>query len=62
MNSRPVSAALAELSEPVKKVQEMLAQSLESWRILDRDLALSIRPAQNAVKNDCERLVEQLTS
>jgi len=62
MNSRPVSAALNELSEAARKVQEMLSQALDSWRGLDRNLALSIRPMQNHAKNDCERLVDKLTT
>ncbi|HVP48239.1 MAG TPA: phosphate signaling complex protein PhoU [Bryobacteraceae bacterium] len=62
MNSRPVSAALNELSEAAKRIQDMLSQALDSWRGLDRNLALSIRPMQNHAKNDCERLVDKLTT
>lgn len=61
MNSRPVSAALNELCEAARRVQDMLSQALSSWRSLDRDLALSIRPMETFVKTDCERLVEKLT-
>ncbi|MBZ5594933.1 MAG: phosphate signaling complex protein PhoU [Acidobacteriia bacterium] len=62
MNSRPVSAALTGLSEAARRVQDMLSQALGSWRRLDRGVSISIRPMQNLVKNDCERLVEKLTT
>jgi phosphate transport system protein len=62
MNGRPVSAALNELAEAAKKVQDILSQALDSWRKLDRSLGLSIRPMQDHVKNDCERFVEKLNT
>jgi phosphate transport system protein len=62
MSSRPVSAALNELAEVAKKVEDLLARALESWRTLDRTLGLSIRPIQTVVKDDCQRLIEKFTT
>jgi phosphate transport system protein len=61
MSSKPVSAALNDLVDAAKRVQDMLSQALNSWRSLDRDMGLSIRPMQNLVKTDCQHLVEKLT-
>jgi len=62
MHSRPVSAALNELAEVAKKVEDMLTRAFESWRNLDRPLGLSIRPMQTGVKDDCQRLIEKFTT
>jgi len=62
MKSRPVSAALNELGDTAKLVQEMLSQALESWRNLDRSRGVAIRPMQNQAKGQCQRLVEKFTS
>jgi phosphate transport system protein len=62
MQSRPVSAALNELAEVEKKVEDLLARALENWRNLDRTVGLSIRPMQTVVKDDCQRLIEKFTT
>jgi phosphate transport system protein len=62
MSGKPVSAMLHHLAEAGTKVQETLAQALDSWRRLDKSLGLSLRSKQNALKTDCERLIEKLTT
>src|SRR5713101_4226080 len=62
MNAKPASAILHDLAEAGKKVQDTLAQALDSWRHLDRSLGLSLRKKQSALKNDCEHLIEKLTT
>ena len=62
MNAKPPSASLHDLSEVGSKVQDTLTQALDCWRRLDRDLGLSLRARQGALKNDCEHLIEKLTT
>jgi phosphate transport system protein len=62
MNAKPASATLHDLAEAGKKVQDTLAHALDSWRHLDRSLGLSLRSKQSALKNDCEHLIEKLTT
>lgn len=62
MKGRPVSAALNELAEVAKRVEDLLARALESWRNLDRTLGLSIRSSQTPVRDDCQRLIEKFSA
>lgn len=48
--------------EAGSKVQDTLTQALDSWRRLDRSLGLSLRSKQAVLKNDCEHLIEKLTT
>ena len=62
MNAKPASAILHDLAEAGKKAQDTLVQALDSWRHLDQSLGLSLRSKQSALKNDCEHLIEKLTT
>jgi phosphate transport system protein len=62
MNAKPALASLHDLSEAGSKVQDTLTQALDSWRRLDRSLGLSLRSKQGGLKNDCEHLIEKLTT
>src|SRR5579863_956207 len=62
MNAKPPLASLHDLSEAGSKVQDTLTQALDSWRRLDRSLGLSLGSKQGALKNDCEHLIEKLTT
>jgi phosphate transport system protein len=62
MHAKPPLASLHDLSEAGSKVEDTLTQALDSWRRLDRSLGLSLRSKQAALKNDCEHLIEKLTT
>lgn len=62
MNAKPPLASLHDLSEAGGKVQDTLTQALNCWRRLDRDLGLSLRARHGALKNECEHLIEKLTT
>jgi phosphate transport system protein len=62
MNTKPPLASLHDLSEAGARVQDTLTQALDSWRRLDRSLGLSLRSKQGALKDDCEHLIEKLTT
>ncbi len=50
MTRRPMSQILGQISETGAKIGEMLGAAIESWRKEDRELALSVRPREAAVR------------
>ena len=61
MTRRPMSQILAQVSETGAKIGEMLAVAIESWRKEDRDLGLSVRPREAAVRAELQNLYEKLS-
>jgi len=49
------------MSEVAAKIRASLTTAVESWRKGDRDLALSVRPQQAAIRAECGALYEKLS-
>jgi phosphate transport system protein len=63
--ARPPSQMLHQVAEVGAKIRETLSTAIESWRQADRNLALSARPREAALRAECHALSEkvaQLTS
>jgi phosphate transport system protein len=60
MTRRPMSQVLTQISDIGGKVGETLAAAIECWRQEDRDLALSVRPREPAVRAELQNLYEKL--
>jgi phosphate transport system protein len=61
MRSRPPSQLLAQVAAVGGKIRESLSTAVESWRSLDRALALSVRPQEAPMRADCRALYEKLS-
>ena len=61
MTRRPLSQILVQIADTGAKIGEMLAAAIESWRQEDRDLALSVRPREAAVRAELQTLYEKLS-
>lgn len=61
MTRRPMSQILGQISETGAKIGEMLGAAIESWRKEDRELALSVRPREAAVRAELQTLYEKLS-
>ena len=59
-NRRPTAQVLSQVASIGKKVNEMLGSALDSWKHLDRALGLSVRTAEESIRNDCRVLTEKL--
>lgn len=60
LKQRPPSPILVELSETGAKIQEILADAIDSWRTGQPADALSIRSKQATIQAECEDLYEKL--
>jgi phosphate transport system protein len=58
---RPPSQILNQISDIGAKISEILAAAIESWRKEDRQLALSARPREAAVRAECQALAEKVS-
>jgi phosphate transport system protein len=61
MNRRPPSQISSQLSEVGAKISATLTTAIESWRHGDRELALSLRPHEAAIRAECGALYEKLS-
>lgn len=64
-HGRLPSQVVSQISEIGAKIREILQCSIDSWRNEDKNLALSARPREAAVRAECQALadkVAQLTS
>jgi len=59
--SRPPSQMLHQVGEIGAKIQEILCNAVQCWRQADRDLALSARPREAALRAECHALSEKVT-
>ena len=57
---RPTTQLLSQVVGAGKKVMEMLASALESWRHLDRASGLSLRSTEASIRTDSRTLTERL--
>src|ERR1700693_2920370 len=61
MRGRPASQVLSQLSVVCAKIRECLSVAIDSWRTLDRDRALSVRPQEAPIRAECGALYEKLS-
>jgi phosphate transport system protein len=61
MKRRPPSQISAQISDVGGKIRSSLTAAIESWRKEDRDQALTVRPMQTAIREECETLYEKLS-
>ena len=61
MRGRPASQVLSQLSVVGAKIRECLSVAIDSWRTLDRDRALSVRPQEAPIRAECGALYEKLS-
>jgi phosphate transport system protein len=61
MTRRPMSQVLAQIAETGARIGEMLAAAIESWRKEDRELGLSVRPRETAVRAELMNLYDKLS-
>jgi phosphate transport system protein len=61
MHGRPPSQVLGQMSAVGGKIQESLAAAIDSWRTLDRDRALSVRPQVAPIRAECGALYDKLS-
>ncbi|HEV8042509.1 MAG TPA: PhoU domain-containing protein [Bryobacteraceae bacterium] len=61
MTRRPMSQVLVQVSDTGAKIGEMLSVAIDSWRKEDRELALSVRPRETAVRAELQNLYEKLS-
>jgi phosphate transport system protein len=61
MTRRPMSQVLAQMAETGAKIGEMLGVAIESWRKEDRELGLSVRPREAAVRAELMNLYDKLS-
>jgi phosphate transport system protein len=61
MHGRPPSQVLGQMSAVGGKIQESLAAAIDSWRTLDRDRALSVRPQVAPIRAECGSLYDKLS-
>ena len=61
MRGRPASQVLSQLSVVGAKIRECLSVAIDSWRTLDRDRALSVRPQEAPIRAECRSLYEKLS-
>jgi phosphate transport system protein len=58
---RPPSQILTQISDIGAKIREILVAAIDSWRKEDRELALSARPREAAVRAECRALAEKVS-
>lgn len=58
---RPPSQVLVQISEVTKKVREVLATAIDSWRTEDSTQVVSVRSQESAIRAECGALYEKLT-
>jgi phosphate transport system protein len=61
MKRRPPSQVSSQMSDVGARIQTSLTTAIESWRKGNRDLALSVRPQEGAIRADCDTLYEKLS-
>src|SRR5271157_2764153 len=61
MKRRPPSQISSQMSEVGGKIRTGLTTAVESWRNGDRDLALSVRPQEAAIRAECGMVYEKLS-
>ena len=61
MTRRPMSQVLVQVSDTGARIGEMLSVAIDSWRKEDRELALSVRPRETAVRAELQNLYEKLS-
>jgi phosphate transport system protein len=61
MTRRPMSQVLVQVSDTGTRIGEMLSVAIDSWRKEDRELALSVRPRETAVRAELQNLYEKLS-
>lgn len=59
--TRPPSQMLNQIAEIGARIQEILSTAVDSWRNVDRTLALSARPREAALRAECHALSEKVT-
>lgn len=60
MTRKPMTQVIGQITETGAKIGEMLGTAIESWRGQDRELALSVRPREAAVRAELQSLYEKL--
>jgi phosphate transport system protein len=61
MKHRPPSQISQQMSEVGAKIRSSLTSAIESWRSIDREQALSVRPLEAAIRVECGTLYEKLS-
>jgi phosphate transport system protein len=61
MTRKPMSQILAQIGETGAKIGEMLTTAIDSWRREDRELGLSVRPREAAVRGELQNIYEKLS-
>jgi phosphate transport system protein len=61
IDHRPPSQVLAQITEVGAKIRESLSTAIDSWRNGDRAQALSVRPNEARIRDDCESLYQKLS-
>jgi phosphate transport system protein len=61
LRGRPPSQVVSQMSAVGAKIQESLSAAIDSWRMLDRDRAFSVRPREAAIRAECGALYEKLS-
>lgn len=61
MRGRPPSQVLSQMSAVGGKIQESLSVAIDSWRTLDRERALSVRPQVAPIRAECGAVYDKLS-
>jgi phosphate transport system protein len=61
MRGRPPSQVLSQMSAVGAKIRECLSAAIDSWRGLDRNQALSVRPQEAPIRAECRALYQKLS-
>jgi phosphate transport system protein len=57
---RPMSQVIAQITDTGGRIGEMLSTAIESWRSEDRELGLSLRPREAAMRAELQTIYEKL--
>jgi len=60
MTRRPMSQILAQVFDTGRKIGEMLNTAIDAWRCQDREMGLSVRPREAAVRLELQVLYEKI--
>lgn len=61
LDHKPPSQISNQIGEVGAKVRETLSMAVDSWRSRDRAQALSVRPREGALRDECESLYSKLS-
>jgi len=61
-NRRPISQILTQIADLGGRIRDMLSTAMNCWRLEDRELGLSVRSRETAVRAECQVLYDKLAA